>query len=235
MDHPFTLWIIIPIGSCKEEGWNYSFMLRLQKVEPKNNSRQTSLTQDPECHWWPWGNQFFSLLDQSKVYHQLHLNPESRRYSAFIIPWGIYGWVWAPFGLMNASAWFQIFVEQCLDGCCDDIVIPYLEDLLIYSSLLNEHLQHLKIGFQRLEKFGIKIKAWKCKTFRRQISYLGRLISSEGYTTNPKNILAVTSKINKKLKISKELWNFLGLVGYLRRYIPNFSKTASPLYQLLKG
>ena len=54
--------------------------------------------------------------------------------------------------------------------------LPYLDDLLIYSSLLNEHLQHLKIGFQRLEKFGIKIKASKCKTFRRQISYLGRLI-----------------------------------------------------------
>ena len=140
-----------------------------------------------------------------------------------------------PFGLMNAPACFQRFMEQCLDGYRDDFVIPYLDDLLIYSSSFDEHLQRLKLVFQRLKKFGIKIKASKCKLFRRKISYLGRLISSEGYTADPKNISAVTSKINKKPETISELRTLLGVVGYFKRYIPNFSKTTSPLYQLLKG
>ena len=70
------------------------------------------------------------------------------------------------FGLMNAPAYFQRLMEQFLDGYWDNFVIPDIDDLLIYSSSLNEHLQHLKLGFQRLKKFGIKIKASKCKLFR---------------------------------------------------------------------
>ena len=86
---------------------------------------------------------------------------------------------------MNAPACFQRFMEQCLDGHRDDFVIPHLDDLLIYSSSFDGHSQHLKLVFQRLKKFGMKIKASKCKLFRREISYLGRLISSVGYTTIP--------------------------------------------------
>ena len=96
------------------------------------------------------GNKFFSLLEQSKAYHQLHLDPESRRYTAFITPWGFSEQVRMTFGLMNAPACFQRFMEQYLDGYWDDFVIPYLDDLLIYSSSFDEHLQHQKLVFQRL-------------------------------------------------------------------------------------
>ena len=130
---------------------------------------------------------------------------------------------------MNAPACFQRFMEQCLNGYQDDFVIPYLDDLLIYSSSFDEHAQHLKLVFQRLKKFGIKIKASKGKLFRREISYLGRLISSGGYTADPKNVSAVSSKINKKPETISKLRTLLGLVGYFRRYTPNFSN------QLLKG
>ena len=136
--------------------------------------------------------------------------------------------------MINAPACFQRFMEQCLNGYQDDFVIPYLDDLLIFSSSFDEHVQHLKLVFQRLKKFGIKIKASKCKLFRREISYLGRLISSGDYTADPKNVSVVSSKINKKPETISELRTLLGLVGYFRRYTPNFSKTESPLYQLLK-
>ena len=79
---------------------------------------------------------------------------------------------------------FQRFMEQCLDGYRDDFVITCLDDLLIYSSSFNGQFHHLKLVFQRFENFGIKIKTWKCKLFHREISYLGRLISSEGYTAD---------------------------------------------------
>ena len=180
-------------------------------------------------------NQFFSLLDQTKGYHQLHLDPESRWYTALTTSREFYELIWVSFGLMGAVACLRRFMKQCLDDYRDDLVIPYLNDLLILPFLLDEDLQHLKLVFQRLKQFDMKIKASKCKLFCREISYLGGLVSSEGYTADPKNVLAEASKINKKLKTISELWTLFGLTGYFRRYTPNFSKTASPIYQLLKG
>ena len=117
---------------------------------------------------------------------------------------------------MNAPACFQRFMEQCLNGYQDDFLIPYLNDLLIFSSSFDEHVQHLKLVFQKLKKFGIKIKASKCKLFRREISYLGRLISSEGCTADPKNISAVTSKINKKTRDHFRTTNLIGICWLLQ-------------------
>ena len=125
-------------------------------------------------------NKLFS--DQRKACHQLQLDPESCQYTAFITSWGFHELVQVPFGLMHAHACFQRFMKQCFDGHRDDFVIRCLDYFLIYSCSYNEHLQHLKLVFQRLKKFGIKIIASKRKLFRREKSYLGRPISSERYT-----------------------------------------------------
>ena len=180
------------------------------------------------------GNQFFSLLDQSKAYHQLKLGSDSQKLTAFLTPWGFYEWVRVPFGLMNAPACFQRFMEACLNEYRDEFAVPYLDDLLVFSKTFDEHLQHLQLILQRLKQYGIKIKPRKCQLFKREVSYLGRIISGSGYTVDPSNIEAVVSKINKKPQTITELRSLLGLIGYFRRSIPNFSKTAKPLYDILK-
>ena len=180
------------------------------------------------------GNRYFTLLDQSKAYHQLHLHPDSRRLTAFITPWGFYEWVRIPFGLMNAPATFQRFMEHCLGDYRDNFAVPYLDDLLIFSKTFEEHLNHINLVLQRLKKHGIKIKPSKCNFFKREVSDLGRLISAEGYTVDPRSTEALTTKIRKRRTNISESRSLLGLIGYFRRSIPNFSQTVKPLYQLLK-
>ena len=93
-------------------------------------------------------NQYFTLLDQSKAYHQLHLHSDSRRLTAFITPWVFYEWVRIPFGLMNAPAAFQRFMKHCLGDYRDNFAVLYLDDLLIFSKTFGEYLNYIKLVLQ---------------------------------------------------------------------------------------
>ena len=115
-----------------------------------------------------------------------------------------------------------------------NFIIPYLGDLPIFSKTLEEHLNHIKLVLQRLKKDRIKTKPSKCNFVKREVSYIGRLISAEGYTVDPGSTEALTSKIRKRPSNISELRSLLGLIGYFRRSIFNFSQTVNPLYQLLK-
>ena len=96
----------------------------------------------------------------------------------------------------------------------DDFVIPYLDDLLVYSVNFEDHLKHVRLVLQRLKKYGIKTEASKCQLFKREICYRGRVISADGYTIDPKNVDEVLGKLKKKPNDITELRNLLGFVGY---------------------
>ena len=180
------------------------------------------------------GNQYFSILDQGKVYHQLYLKPECCHYTGFITPWGLYEWVRVPFGLMNAPAVFQRFIEQCFQDYRDHFIVPYIDDLLVYSKDFNSLVEHLRLTLQRLQQHGVKIKAKKCQLFKQEVRYLGRIVAADGYRLDPKNIQSVTELVKQKPKTLGEVRRLLGMVGYFRKCIANFSKKAAPLHQLLK-
>ena len=170
----------------------------------------------------------------NKAYHQGYVDRESRHKTAFITPWGLYEWERIPFGLTNAPSVFQRFMEDCLSGLRDEICVPYLDDVIVFSKSFEEHVQHLQIVLNRLSSHGVKLKSSKCKFFKREVCYLGHIVSETGYKPDLHNVEAITSLREKPLKTIGELRKLLGLLGYYRKYIPGFAKIAKPLTDLLR-
>ena len=91
----------------------------------------------------------------------------------------------------NSPAVFQRAMETCLEGIRDDFVVPYMDDLIIYSKTFEEHVENIQTVLQRLKSFGVKLKASKCTLFQKKVKYLGRIISKNGYTMDESNLAAV--------------------------------------------
>ena len=180
------------------------------------------------------GNEWFSILDQRKAYHQAFIHPESRHLTAFITPWGLYEWIRIPFGLMNAPAVFQRAMEGILEGIRDDFVVPYLDDLLIYSASFEDHVEHIRTVLRRLRQNGIKLRADKCQLFKKEVKYLGRIVSKDGYRMDDSNIAAVTHFKENHPNTVGDLRRLLGMLGQFRRFIQDYSKIARPLFDLLE-
>ena len=181
------------------------------------------------------GQKWFSTIDQGKAYHQGFMDPDSRPLTAFVTPWGLYEWVRIPMGLKNAPAEFQRFMENVLDDYRDQFCAPYLDDVIVYSASFQDHVEHVRLVLRRLKENGIKLKAEKCHLFKKEVVYLGRIVSEEGYRIDPENIQPILKLKDAMPKTVGEVRQLTGLLGYYRRYIENFSRIAKPIYDLLKS
>ena len=139
-----------------------------------------------------------------------------------------------PFGLKNAPAEFQRTMENILGKCRDRIVIPYLDDLIVFSKSFEEHLEHLKLVLRRLREHGVKLKGCKCNFFKRKVKFLGTIVSEHGYQMDPDNIKAAQFLKEKKPKNVGDVRKLVGFVSHFRRYIRNFARIAKPLTDLLQ-
>ena len=113
---------------------------------------------------------------------------------------------------------------------CGDFAMGYLDDIIIFSKTEEEHPRHLEDIFYRLRHFGLKMKKEKCSFFKQHIQYLGHLISQDGFEPLPEKLESIHTM--PAPRSPKEVKQFLGLVGYYRKYIPRFSDISRPLTRL---
>ena len=180
------------------------------------------------------GNEWFSLLDQGRAYHQGFIAEEHRHMTAFVTPWGLYEWERIPFGLTNAPGGFQRYMEQCLEGLRDSMCIPYLDDIIVFSPTFEMHLDHVKQVLQRLRENGIKLKPRKCELFKKEVKYLGYVVSGQGYRTDKSNVRVIEALKDFCPKTVGDIRHILGLLNYYRKFIENFAQIARPLFELLQ-
>ena len=135
-----------------------------------------------------------------------------------------------PFGLSQAPAYFQLLIDKVLMGC-RSFVMGYLDNIIIFSKTEEEHLQHLEEIFVRLRKFGLKMKCEKCSFFKKHIQYLGHLVSEKGFEPLPEKLESIRKM--PAPRTAKEVKQFLGLIGYYRKFVPCFADISRPLTKLM--
>ena len=178
------------------------------------------------------GNKFFTILDMKSGYHQIEVQEDHKERTAFTVgPLGFFEYHRMPFGLVNAPATYQRLMEQCFDGLHLEICYIYLDDLIIFSKDYDEHLERVEKIFQRLREVNLKLSPKKCEFFRRKVRYVGNIVSEEGIAPDPDKI----DKVKNWPTPSNpdEVRQFLGFVGYYRRFIEGFANIARPLNDLL--
>lgn len=175
------------------------------------------------------GAKIFSKLDLISGYHQVSVNEPDRYKTSFITHEGQYQWNVMPFGLTNAPATFQRLMNAVLRPYISKFCVVYLDDILIYSKTREEHLHHISQVLDKLRKHSLYPKKSKCHFMLTQVQFLGHVINANGISTDPEKINAI--KQWPILRNYKDAQRFLGLANYYRRFIKNFSKMASPLYE----
>jgi len=175
---------------------------------------------------------YFSTLDLANGFYQIEMNPEDTPKTAFSTESGHYEFIRMPQGLRNSPRTFERLMDNVLRGLQNEICFVYLDDIVVFSTSLQEHISRLRKIFTRLREANLKIQMDKSEFLRKEVEFLGHIVTADGVKPNPNKISAVQNFPIPKTQ--KDIKAFLGLIGYYRRFIKNFAKITKPLTVCLK-
>ena len=162
------------------------------------------------------------------------MSEKSRQYTAFTVAsLGLYEFLWMLYGLCNAPTTFQRLMQNCLGELNLTYALVYLDDVIMYSKMEEDHLRQLQAVFERFHEHGLKLKPSKCSFVRKQITFLGHEVSANGMmpsNLNLKGIAEMALPANYT-----EVRRFLRMTGFFRRFIKNYTRIAKPLNHILEG
>ncbi len=176
---------------------------------------------------------YFTKLDLRSAYNLIRIREGDEWKTAFSTTSGHYEYLVMPFGLSNSPSVFQAYINDVFRDMLNRGVIVYIDDILVYSDSLENHIQQVRAALQRLIEHQLYAKMEKCEFHQTQVSFLGYIISSEGVAMDDKKVQFVLNW--PQPKTVKELQRFLGFANFYRRFIRNFSTIAAPLTSLLSG
>ena len=174
----------------------------------------------------------YTKIDLRHAYNLVRIAPGDEWKTAFRTRYGSFEWLVMPFGLSNAPAAFQRFVNEVFADLLDVCVVVYLDDILIYSDNPDEHRAHVREVLRRLRKHHLYARADKCEFHAESVEYLGYILSREGLTMAESKIKAILDWPEPR-KV-RDIQSFLGFANFYRRFIHNYSEIVLPLTRLTR-
>ncbi|CCO37731.1 Retrotransposable element Tf2 155 kDa protein type 2 [Rhizoctonia solani AG-1 IB] len=178
------------------------------------------------------GAKTFTKLDLQWGYNNIWVKEGDKWKTAFCTKYGLFESLVMTFGLTNAPAMFQYFMNDLFQDLLDVYVIIYLDNILIFSKNEAEHEFHVHKVLQHLETAQLFCKGSKCKFHRTQVEYLGIIVSDQGFSLDTLKIQAVQEW--PVPTTVKQIQSFLGFANFLQQFVANFSHMARPLHNLVK-
>lgn len=219
-----------PIVLVKKRDGKIRFCVDYRKLNAVTKKRTYPMPNIDDLMTYLGNTKYFSTLDLYSGYWQVGIEEKSKEYTAFAAQGqGLYEFNVLPFGLSNGPSTFQDLADRIFEGMKWSEVLVYLDDIIVFSSNFEEHMERLEKVFQRLRQAGLTLKPSKCNFMEERVKILGYVVESKGISPDKDKIDAI-QKLPKPKNV-KQLQSFLGMCNFYRKFIENYSKIARPLYE----
>ncbi len=175
----------------------------------------------------------FSKIDLEGAYHHVKIAEKDIEKTAFKTRYGLFEYLVLPFGLCNGPATFVALMNEIFHDVLDKFIVIYIDDILVFSENEEQHRMHLEVIMERLQKNQLHVQLKKCLFFQNSIEFLGYIVGDGTIKMDSAKVKAI-SGIESPSSVT-DVRSFLGLIGFYRKFIPNFAVLAKPLTELLKG
>lgn len=221
-----------PCVLVKKTDGQWRFCIDYRKVNAVTKKEVYPLPRIDDCLSALGQSRYFTTLDMAAGYWQVRMSDKDREKTAFVTTEGQWEFRVMPFGLTNAPATFQRLMDATLAGLKWSSCLVYLDDVIIFSKDFETHLQDVEKVFNRLAEANLSVKGAKCSFAQPVVKYLGHIVSRAGISPDPKKVQAIKDFPRPESRV--HLQSFLGLAGYYRKFMKNFSTLAFPLLLLVQ-
>ncbi|KAI5707546.1 hypothetical protein M8J77_004691 [Diaphorina citri] len=221
-----------PIVVVTKEGKEPRFCIDFRKINENSYDEDCQTLNIKDLINKIGDKKVFSSLDLRKGYWQVELDEDSKQYTAFSSPDGRH-WQFRvlAFGLKGAPGTFMRLMNKVLGGYIGKFCEVFLDDIIVYSHNIDEHLHHLDLVFERLSLYKLTTSLKKCHFGKQELNYLGYVITSDNNQVQPAHVMAIQNIQPPKTK--RQLQSIIGTMNWLRDYLPKAAEVMAPLTSII--